>query len=98
MQLGGAAGTLASLEGEGLKVVAYLAEDLGLPEPVLAWHTERTRIAELAGALGEAAGAIAKPARDVTLLAQTEVGRYTRVGRAAADRRPCPTSRTRLRQ
>jgi 3-carboxy-cis,cis-muconate cycloisomerase len=74
VQLGGAAGTLASLEGEGLKVLGFLAADLGLPEPVLAWHTERTRIAELAGALGEAAGAIAKPARDVTLLAQTEAG------------------------
>jgi 3-carboxy-cis,cis-muconate cycloisomerase len=34
----------------------------------------RTRVAELAGGLGLAAGAIAKPARDIALLAQTEVG------------------------
>jgi 3-carboxy-cis,cis-muconate cycloisomerase len=74
VQLGGAAGTLAALDGHGLKVLAHLAEELGLAEPALAWHTERTRVAELAGALGEAAGAVGKPARDVILLAQTEVG------------------------
>jgi len=41
---------------------------------VVAWHTIRTRPAELAGALGEAAGVIAKVGRDVVLMAQTEVG------------------------
>jgi 3-carboxy-cis,cis-muconate cycloisomerase len=40
----------------------------------LPWHTDRTRIGELAGALGIACGAIAKAAGDVVLLAQTEVG------------------------
>ena len=42
-------------------------------DPVLPWHTDRTRVAELAGALGAAAGVVAKVARDVTLLAQNEV-------------------------
>jgi 3-carboxy-cis,cis-muconate cycloisomerase len=74
VQLGGAAGTLASLGGSGVEVLGHLARELDLDEPVLAWHTTRTRPAELAGALGEAAGVIAKVARDVTLLAQTEVG------------------------
>ena len=41
---------------------------------MLPWHTHRNRIGELAGALGVAAGAVGKAARDVTLLAQTEVG------------------------
>ena len=41
---------------------------------MLPWHTERTRIAELAAGLGTACGAIAKAAGDVVLLAQTEVG------------------------
>jgi 3-carboxy-cis,cis-muconate cycloisomerase len=41
---------------------------------VLAWHTIRVRPAELAGALGAAAGVIAKVGRDVVLMAQTEVG------------------------
>ena len=38
------------------------------------WHADRTRIADLAGALGTVAGAIGKAAGDVVLLAQTEVG------------------------
>jgi 3-carboxy-cis,cis-muconate cycloisomerase len=74
VQLGGAAGTLASLGDSGPEVLAHLAAGLGLVEPVLAWHTIRTRPADLAGALGAAAGVIAKVGRDVVLLAQTEVG------------------------
>jgi 3-carboxy-cis,cis-muconate cycloisomerase len=74
VQLGGAGGTLASLGSAGPAVVDHLAAELGLRAPALPWHTARARVAELAGALGGAAGALAKPARDVTLLAQTEVG------------------------
>jgi 3-carboxy-cis,cis-muconate cycloisomerase len=74
VQLGGAAGTLASLGDHGLRVIELLAEELGLPAPDLPWHTERDRVAEIAGALGVVAGAMAKIARDVALLAQTEVG------------------------
>ncbi len=56
-----------------VRVVEGLATLLGLAEPVLPWHTERTRVAELAGALGAAAGVVAKVARDLTLMAQDEV-------------------------
>jgi len=70
-QLGGPAGTL---DGIGPDVAARYAAELGLEEPVLPWHTERSRIAELAAGLGTACGAIAKAAGDVVLLAQTEVG------------------------
>jgi len=73
-QLGGAAGDLAALGGAGPDVLARFARELGLEEPVLPWHTDRTRIVELAGALGEACGAAAKVAGDVVLLAQTEIG------------------------
>jgi 3-carboxy-cis,cis-muconate cycloisomerase len=73
-QLGGAAGTLAALDSAGLDVLGRFAREIGLDEPVIPWHTDRTRIAELAGALGEACGAMAKVAGDVILLAQTEVG------------------------
>jgi 3-carboxy-cis,cis-muconate cycloisomerase len=73
VQLGGAAGTLAALHPHGRAVVAFLAEELGLAAPPLPWHTNRARVGELAGALGVAAAALAKPARDVTLLAQTEI-------------------------
>ncbi len=73
-QLGGAAGTLAALEGRGPEVLAAYARLLGLAEPILPWHTDRTRIAEVAASLGGAAGAVGKVALDVVLLAQTEVG------------------------
>jgi 3-carboxy-cis,cis-muconate cycloisomerase len=74
VQLGGAAGTLASLGDQGLEVVHLLAEELGLTAPELPWHTERDRVAEIAASLGVVAGAVAKIAGDVILLAQTEVG------------------------
>jgi 3-carboxy-cis,cis-muconate cycloisomerase len=72
-QLGGAAGTLAALGPTGAAVASLYAEGLGLREPILPWHTIRTPIAELAGALAAAAAIAAKAAGDVVLLAQTEV-------------------------
>jgi 3-carboxy-cis,cis-muconate cycloisomerase len=74
VQLGGAAGTLASLGDDGLRVAELLAAELQLPLPELPWHTERDRVAEIAATLGIAAGAMAKIAGDVALLAQSEVG------------------------
>jgi len=74
VQLGGAAGTLASLGDAGLEVAAGLARRLGLGEPPLHWHAERSRIAELGSGLAIAAGAAGKIALDIMLLAQTEVG------------------------
>src|SRR5258707_2894037 len=74
VQLGGAAGTLASLGSNGLRVVELLSAELGLAVPDLPWHTERDRIAGIAATLGIVAGAMAKIAGEVVLLGQTEVG------------------------
>ena len=74
VQFGGAAGTLAALGEDGLAVADELAAELGLATPVGPWHTDRTRIAEIAGTLGTVAGAIGKVARDVTLYSQAEIG------------------------
>jgi 3-carboxy-cis,cis-muconate cycloisomerase len=93
VQLGGAAGTLASLGDAGPRVLGYLAEELGLVAPPLPWHTVRTRVAELAGALGEAAGALGKAAHDVVLLAQTEVGEVREGGRGAGGSSTLPQKR-----
>jgi 3-carboxy-cis,cis-muconate cycloisomerase len=73
VQFGGAAGTLAALGDAGSAVAALLAEETGLPEPVLPWHADRQRILRLAAALTEVCAALGKVARDVTLLAQTEI-------------------------
>jgi 3-carboxy-cis,cis-muconate cycloisomerase len=72
-QLGGAAGTLAPLGDKGPEVLRAFAQELGLAEPVLPWHTRRVRVAELGDALGAAAAACDKIGLDVALLAQTEV-------------------------
>jgi 3-carboxy-cis,cis-muconate cycloisomerase len=74
LQFGGAAGTLASLGGHGLRVAELLGEELALAVPDLPWHAERDRIAEIAAAVGIGAGAAAKIATDLALLSQTEVG------------------------
>jgi 3-carboxy-cis,cis-muconate cycloisomerase len=73
VQLGGASGTLASLGDRGLDVLARLAAELDLAEPVMPWHAARGRVVEVAAALAEAGGAAAKIALDVALLMQTEV-------------------------
>jgi len=73
VQFGGAAGTLAPLGDDGPRVVALLAEELGLAQPVLPWHTDRLRIIDLATALARVTASLGKIARDVTLLAQSEI-------------------------
>jgi 3-carboxy-cis,cis-muconate cycloisomerase len=74
VQFGGAAGTLASLGEHGGRVAALLAEELSLALPVLPWHTDRLRIIDLGAVLARTAAALGKIARDVTLLAQSEIG------------------------
>jgi 3-carboxy-cis,cis-muconate cycloisomerase len=74
VQFGGAAGTLASLGQEGPRVAALLAAELGLAVPALPWHTERLRIIDVVVAMARVSATAGKVARDVTLLAQAEVG------------------------
>ena len=73
LQLGGASGTLAALGDRGAGVAAAMGAALGLAVPELPWHAQRDRFTTLACALGVASGAMGKIARDVSLLAQTEV-------------------------
>src|SRR5262249_19234565 len=73
VQFGGAVGTLAALGSAGIQVTRLLAVELGLAVPDLPWAAERDRIAEVAAGLGVVAGAMAKIAGDIVLLAQSEV-------------------------
>ncbi|MCC6178671.1 MAG: 3-carboxy-cis,cis-muconate cycloisomerase [Chloroflexi bacterium] len=77
VQLGGAAGTLASLGADGPRVADLLAEELELTAPDLPWHAERDRMAALGAALGILAGSLGKIAGDVLLLGQSEIGEAT---------------------
>jgi 3-carboxy-cis,cis-muconate cycloisomerase len=74
LQFGGAAGTLAALGDNGLKVAERLAQGLSLPLPDAPWHSHRDRIAEAASMLAIVAGSCGKIARDIQLLMQTDVG------------------------
>src|SRR5215210_1426017 len=58
VQLGGAAGTLASLGPAGTRVLGEFAEVLDLTEPAISWHADRSRISEIGGSLSLAAGAL----------------------------------------
>ena len=87
VQFGGAAGTLASLGADGPAVARLLAAELGLAVPVLPWHTDRSRILAVAAACAGASAALAKIARDVTLLAQSEVGEVREGGGPGGERR-----------
>jgi 3-carboxy-cis,cis-muconate cycloisomerase len=73
VQYGGAAGTLAASSGSGVALRAAFAAELQLADTAAPWHTVRLPVADLAGALGAAAGVVATVAVDVVLLAQTEV-------------------------
>ncbi|MFE0806032.1 3-carboxy-cis,cis-muconate cycloisomerase [Streptomyces sp. NPDC058794] len=77
-QLGGAAGTLAAFgayaAADPLALPAAYARELGLRAPLLPWHTLRTPVADLAGCLAFAAGALGKIAEDVLTLSRTEIG------------------------
>ncbi|MGW5330604.1 3-carboxy-cis,cis-muconate cycloisomerase [Streptomyces sp. NPDC004014] len=80
-QLGGAAGTLAAFRAYGAVDAAALtstyAREVGLAAPALPWHTLRTPVADLAGCLAFAAGALGKLAADVLTLSRTETGELT---------------------
>lgn len=73
LQFGGAAGTLASLGSDGLKVAQALVEELGLSLPDVPWHSHRDRITEVGTTLALLVGTLGKIARDVSLQNQTEV-------------------------
>ena len=74
LQMGGPVGTLAGLRGKGQAIARRMAEELGLTAPVAPWHARRGAIAGLGAALAIATGSVGKIARDLTLLAQGEVG------------------------
>ncbi|MGH6654616.1 MAG: lyase family protein [Actinocrinis sp.] len=74
------AGPVGDLDDPDL--VAAFAAQLELAAPDRPWHTVRTRIVDLAAALGLLVGALGKVATDVILLSQTEIGELSEGGAA----------------
>ena len=73
-EFAGAAGTLASIESGAMETQEALMRELGLAQPLIAWHTVRDTIAEVGAFLGLVGGTLGKLSMDVKLMMQTEVG------------------------
>jgi 3-carboxy-cis,cis-muconate cycloisomerase len=80
LQFGGAAGTLAALGDKGWGVATALAGHLDLALPPLPWHGQRERIADLGCTLAVLIGSLGKFARDLALMAQTEIAEFAEPG------------------
>jgi len=73
-QLGGAAGTLASLGEAGLSVRKEYAAALDLAEPDITWHVARDSLVETVQFLGLVTGSLGKVGFDIMLMMATELG------------------------
>jgi 3-carboxy-cis,cis-muconate cycloisomerase len=73
LQFGGAVGTLAALGDRALAVARAVAKELELALPPAPWHAQRDRLAAVVCGCGIYVGALAKMAKDVSLLMQSEV-------------------------
>src|SRR5438477_3769640 len=72
VQLGGAAGTLASLGDKGLAVRREFARELKLGEAPITWHVARDAMAETVNFLSLVTGSLGKIGFDVMLMMMTE--------------------------
>jgi len=73
-QLGGAAGTLASLGEKGLEVRREFARELELGDPPITWHVARDAVAETINFLALVTGSLGKIGFDIMLMMMTELG------------------------
>jgi 3-carboxy-cis,cis-muconate cycloisomerase len=83
-QLGGAAGTLASLGEYALPVREAMLADLGLGLPQIAWHTARDGFAEAVSVLAMTAATCGKFANEVVNLQRTEIAELAEPAGAGA--------------
>src|ERR1700754_506969 len=74
VQFGGASGSLSALGKKAETVMVALAKRLKLELPAAPWFTQRVRVAALAQDAALVVGALAKAARDISLMMQVEVG------------------------
>jgi 3-carboxy-cis,cis-muconate cycloisomerase len=73
VQLGGPVGTLSAYGDKAELIVSSIAEKLGLTEPGISWHANRTGVIRLAHSLQRAALTMGKVGSDIALLASTDV-------------------------
>ena len=74
LQLGGPVGTLSAMGDKGTAVAARMARELRLRVPAASWHTQRDEWVLLGCQVGVLCGSLGKLARDLSLMAQGELG------------------------
>ena len=74
LQLGGAVGTLSVMGDAAGAVADHMAAALQLGRPLGAWHTQRDEWVALGCEVGVLCGSLGKIAKDISLLAQGEIG------------------------
>lgn len=84
----GASGGEATAQDAGPMLVEAYATATGLAAPPLPWHTLRTPVADLGGALAFTAGALGKLAVDVLVLSRTEIGEVSESAGGASSAMP----------
>ncbi len=72
-EFGGAVGALNSLADRGLEVQAGLCAELGLEQPLIAWHTMHDAFAETGALLALICATLEKIAYDVKVMMATEI-------------------------
>lgn len=91
VQLGGAVGTLAQMQGKGPQIIAHMAADLKLKASAFPWHTQRDEWVALGCELGLLVGSLGKVAKDISLMGQYEIGELaepTEPGRGGSSAMP----------
>lgn len=73
-ELGGAAGSLASLDGKGIQIRNDMCDFLGLSKPEISWHVARDRFATFASLNVILAGTVGQIANQIMLLQRNEIG------------------------
>jgi 3-carboxy-cis,cis-muconate cycloisomerase len=79
LQLGGASGTRAAFAGQGSSIAHAMAAQLGVAAAP-PWHAARDRQGAFIASCGLYTAALAKAARDITLLMQAEVAEVSERG------------------
>jgi len=74
LQLGGPVGTLSAMGVNGAAVREQMAERLQLRASQASWHTQRDEWVRLGCQVGVLCGSLGKVARDLSLMAQGEIG------------------------
>lgn len=88
VSLGGAAGTLSAMGGDGPAVRAALAAELGLADPGHSWHAERDRIGAFAAWMAGLTASLAKIGEDLILMTQSGIDEIRLAGAGGSSTMP----------